>query len=195
MKFARCCYTKSDTVEFTPRKVAAVHRRLEQARDKVALLPDLVAQVPTPEQDMAKTLAGTAVAAAEWRNRRARSWREARRLLSLLPEHAREGVRRYWDNWCTNGNPADPEFLAGHAAAALKGRCYWSALRFLRQLWLVGQGRLPREMFFRQGGSAEPAYRRRDWRDHDTAHFRRRRARKLGLLPQETQRTLALCVA
>ena len=148
MRFARCVYTKVESVEFSSRKVAAVNRRLQRNRDAVALLPDLVAKVPTPEQDMAATVSGTARSNKEWRDLRAAQWRRARRALDAMEGNRRRGVIRYWNEWVERGHPGDPGYLLTHILAAERGESFWGRMRQLRQLSLIAQGRLPKALFF-----------------------------------------------
>lgn len=195
MKFARCAWEKAPReVEMTPRRLAAIDRRLARERDAVALLPDLVAQVVTKDVDVARTQEGHSREHALWRAHRAKEWRAVRRRLAALPEHTRRGVLRYWDNWCASGNPGSPEYLATHVHSAERGVSFWTRLRVLRQLKLIGEGKLPKTFFFRPGEQPEPSYRQRNWRDSDREHFRQRRARKLGLVPVERQIPLGLTV-
>jgi len=196
MKFARCAWEKIPReIEITPRKRAAINHRLSREREAVALLPDLVARVATPEEDIARSRVGARQEHEFWRNSRARDWREARRRLAALPEHTRRGLLRYWNNWCGNGNPAGPEYFTTFVTQAERGHCFWAELRVLRQFQLISQNRLPRTLLFRPGVTGEPPYRRREWRDTNRDFFRRRRMRKLGLVSSEHQRFLALTVA
>lgn len=192
MKFQPAVFRNGWAREITPRRLAAAKRFARRAQEKVALLPDLVAEVEQPEARLEAYRQGEIASHAEYRANRAREWRAHRRAIAALPEHTRRGLMRYWDNWCTNGNPGDPGFLAGFIRQAQTGVSFWAKLRELRQLKLMGEGRLPKDLFFNASTGQPPEpWRRRDYLDRDLSRFRRRRARKLGLeRPPERQQFL-----
>ena len=140
MKFRPCPWPKDLTVVMTPRRIAAARRRLEKEREAVALLPDLVAGVPSLEAELSAIAAAAPSAAAEWREHWAAAWRRARRGLAALPEHQRRGLLRYWSSW---SGPASPEYLLTFLHQARNGECFWNRLRELRQYFLIGQKRFP----------------------------------------------------
>jgi hypothetical protein len=191
MKFRTCTYPKDYRVEYTPRKLAAAERRLARKRDEVALLPDLVAKVPTLEQEIAFTEKAGPQAARNWRDRWAQTWRRARRDLEKLPPITRKGVLRYWNNWVDNDAPGSPEYFATFVDQAAKGVSFWERLRELRQFKLIGQGKLAKDaLFIKARERSTHPWRHRDYHDRDIARFRRKRARKLGLLKIELQTVL-----
>lgn len=143
MKFGRCSYPKHYTLEITPRKVAAARRAVQSARDKVALFPELVAEVESPEERIDALKAGAIENARYWRALQAKNWREARRRLEAMPETVRRGVLKYWDRWVANGNASDPVYLLSFCRRAMvDGVSFWTIMRELRQLQLAGQGKL-----------------------------------------------------
>jgi hypothetical protein len=143
MRFQPCIYKKDDRLELTPRKIALTAKRLERKRDKVALLPDLAAAVPTVDQELARHAASVPTHAADERRRRAVQWRQARRQLEAMPEQPRRGILRYWAEW---SGPLDPVYLLGFIDHATRfGVSYWTTLRELRQLKLIGERRFPQD--------------------------------------------------
>jgi len=127
----------------TPRRLGAAKRRLERKRDAVALLPDLVAEVPTIEQDLADGETGGAREIASWRAQWAASWRRARRRIAALPEHTRLGLLRYWRTWT---GPTSPEYLLTFVHQAETQQLnFWQRMREHRQLQLIGEGRFPQD--------------------------------------------------
>lgn len=143
MKFGRCAYPKNHALEVTPRKLAAARRAVQSARDKVALFPELVSEVETPEERIDALKAGAVANARYWRALQAKNWREARRRLESMPESMRRGVLKYWDHWVAKGNASDPVYLLGMCRSAIvEGVSYWTRMRQLRQLQLAGQGKL-----------------------------------------------------
>jgi len=143
MRFSRCPWPKDHSIPLTPQRIAAAKRRLAREREEVALLPDLVAKVSSLDADLARTQAAAPLAASEWRAHWAKTWRAARRRLASLPESTRRGLLRYWATW---GGPTSPEYLACFVfEVEARGRSYWTTLRKHRQLWLIGQGRFPKD--------------------------------------------------
>jgi hypothetical protein len=139
----------------TPRRIAAARRRLAREREAVALLPDLAAQVATLEEDLAGSKIGGVQADAAVRARWACDWRRARRLLAAVPEPTRRGLLRYWNTW---GGPSTSEYLLTFIHQAMVGgRSFWTDLRIRRQMYLIGQGRYPKDrialVFASNGGS------------------------------------------
>lgn len=127
--------------EWTGRRVAAAARAVRRERESVALFPEL-SRYATVEERIAEVDADGAAMVDRWRAHAAKSWRKARRLIAAMPELQRRGMLRYWqESHC----PADPSYLldAIHGLTT-RGVSPWSRLRFMRQLWLTGQGRLPR---------------------------------------------------
>lgn len=184
MKFRRCAWEKSPTVEVGPRQLAAAARRLARQREAVALLPDLVAAVPTIADELAYMRTGIPEEHAYWRALHAAAWRRARRELEALPEHTRRGILRYWDRF-SERSAADPCYLLSFIREAKRGVSFWARLRHLRLMELIGERRLPPNWF--EGRPKEPPWRMRDYLDHDVERFRRKRSRKRGLLTTERQ--------
>jgi hypothetical protein len=123
--------------------IAAAKRRLDRERAAVALLPDLVAKVATLEEDLAGTRGNGPRVDASWRDEWAAKWRQARRLLAAMPEHSRHGLLRYWNTW---GGPRSPEYILTFIHQAVVGGCsFWTMLRAHRQVYLIGQGRFPKD--------------------------------------------------
>lgn len=143
MKFATCAWKKEHTIELTERRVKATARRLAKEREAVALIPDLVNAVSSLGADLAALKKSGPECAAEWRAHFAELWRRARRALEVMADQPRRGLLRYWNSW--NG-PSGPEFLLGfiHNVNVHK-ISYWTRMRELRQLTLIGQGRFPKE--------------------------------------------------
>lgn len=189
MKFQPAVFRQGWTREITPRRLAAAKRFARFEQDKVALFPELVDLVEKPDVRLEAFRQGEIASHAEYRAARAAEWRALRRAIAALPQHTRRGLLRYWDHWCIGGAPGDPGYLAGFIRQAQAGYSFWSKLRELRQLKLMGEGRLPRDLLFNAStGSPKEPWRRRDYLDRDVARFRRKRSRKLGLeRPPERQ--------
>lgn len=191
MKFIRCTFEKNYAGRpITPQRLAAANRFAQKQRDKVALFPELQATVEDPKDRLQAFAVGECESSAEWRARRAEDWRRARRELAELPEVARAGLMRFWQTsrWVNH----EPVALLSMILNVRRGKSYWSHMRRLRQIELIGQGKLPHGMFRQEADEHKATpWRFRDWRDRDLGRFRARRARKLGLLKTERQLQLA----
>jgi hypothetical protein len=164
MRFDRCPWRKNPTTPATPRRVAAVKRRLARNRDAVALLPDLAATVPSCEQELDTLQQQAELRVKRWRAWWAEGWRRARRELALLPALSRSGVLAYW---AIATGPKTPEYLQTFIREAACGCSFWTKLRELRQLELIGLRQFPSDriaaIFQRGGGETllrarEPSY-------------------------------------
>ncbi len=138
MRFDR--YPRGSSYEITPRKLACAKKAVEKDKESWGLFPEYVKHTTAEER-----LAALAVHREEWlqdmRDHKAAKWREARRELRALPPLKQSGLRRYWAQ-CRM--PGDPVYLISLVHQAKKGVSYWGKLAYLRRMYLVGQGRLPR---------------------------------------------------
>jgi len=131
--------------ETSPRRLAAARRAVERDKEQNALTPELVRH-QTAEERLAARNAEWAETERDWRQRKARAWLDCRRRLRALPPTTRRGVMIWWNR---SHYPPTPEYLAGVLTGVERGRSPWAELRRLRQLYLVGQGRLPRSVGFK----------------------------------------------
>lgn len=129
----------------TGRRIAAAKRAIQRQLDAVPLFPELVKH-RTVEERMDAMEAGSDAMIQSWRDNRADNWRKARRELRELPPLRQSGLSAYL---AQAGCPGDPVYLLEMLREA-RTRCgnFWSRLRRLQQMRLVGAGRLPRETVF-----------------------------------------------
>lgn len=130
--------------EWTPRRIAAAAKAVQRERDSVPLFPEMARYTSVKERQADMDQFSIDMIQG-FRDHSAKNWREARRLLRALPAITREGIIRYWNR---AGLPADPVYLLDVINdERRRARGGWTRLRELRQFFLAGQGRLPRNLF------------------------------------------------
>lgn len=145
MRFTRFPKTPAPPA-VTPRKLAHAKRVVERDAESVALFPELRRET-TPEDRLERLARGREAWEAEFRQRRAQEWLEARQRLRRLPRLQRLSVIRYWQRGTL---PGSPEYLKGLVYECEIGRTsHWHTMAALRRLELVREGRLPRELVFK----------------------------------------------
>jgi len=146
MKFEAHIKPKRQT-EFSRGRIAAAKKAVEKERDSVALFPELMRD-KTVEARLERIEDENEKYWQRLRNFEAQQWREGRAMLRRLNALTRTGVLRYWDQ---AQMPHTACYFAGLVRdVAEKHKSGWQKLRELRQLWLVGQGRLPKETVFKK---------------------------------------------
>jgi hypothetical protein len=147
MKFSKSPYHKQNRfiLERSPQRVAAARRAVQRDMDSVPLFPELV-RFDSAEERL-EAIEGDL---REWnqshRDIVAKAWRRARRELNTLQPITRTGILRYWNSgaWF----PREPYYLLDQIwGVKHRGENPWRTMRILRQLKLMGQGKLPRNIF------------------------------------------------
>jgi hypothetical protein len=117
---------------------------VKKDKESVSLFPEL-AKWKSPEERIAEKDRQAVAYFQRIRDDRAAKWREARRLVRSLPPITRQGVMAYWqsDVWL----PREAYYLMGLLHKITKRHeSPWAWLRQRRQLYLIGRGRLPKEV-------------------------------------------------
>lgn len=147
MKFKRTEFKKASnyTLIISPRRRAAAERFVQREIDSVPLFPEM-ARFQTAEDRLSHIETVNRKWHQDWRNHRAKEWREARAKLATLSSSERLGLLRYW-NSAKVMLPRDPSYLASLVRQVKKGQSAWKKLRILKQFKLVAEGRLPKSVF------------------------------------------------
>lgn len=157
MKFTPCRWRRDNLKGWSPQRIAAARRavekdkrRVQDAKDSVALFPELQANIQpayTDEHDRMSDMDQR-----EWRmtleirSRRAASWREARRIYFSLPITQRAGIKRLWSKGIY---PTDPSYLLEMLRTYQRpGHSAWTHLRKARLCWLWARGIMPKPKHF-----------------------------------------------
>jgi len=146
MKFQRFPKTRKEP-EYSPARMRAAQKAVITDHEKNALTPDLIRDVSASERLVRLDKAHHAY----WlnlRNFQAKTWRAGRTLLRQLAPLTKKGTLLAWSK---SSYPADASYFTEFVREIACGkRNPWTDMRRRRQLFLVGQGRLPKNLFFKE---------------------------------------------
>jgi len=131
----------------TSRRYSAAERSVKNDKENNALTPSLVKFATAEDRIQAMAERSNRIAQS-WRDHRAKKWREVRKEIKQFSALTRQGIVKQWNH---SKCPGDPSYLLTYMRQVNRGeRSPWADLRRLRQLQLVGAGRLPRSVVFKQ---------------------------------------------
>src|SRR5690606_42040294 len=106
MRFTPFPKVGPDDVRVTPQRLAAAKRALQRERERAGMFVEELGPRETPEEHIARQDAAWVAHWQRMRDRYARAWRDARRLLFSLPAEQQRQLRA---EWRTCGSPGPPD--------------------------------------------------------------------------------------
>jgi len=119
MRFTPFPKVGPDDVRVTPQRLAAAKRALQRERERAGMFVEELGPRETPEERIARQDAAWVAHWQRMRDRYARAWRDARRLLVSPPAEQRRQLRA---EWRTCGWPGTPEYFMTWLKRKIEGR-------------------------------------------------------------------------